>query len=95
METYTSKEAEKELSKIEGWIFKKDGIEKEFEFKDFVGAFGFMTKVALLSEKANHHPEWSNVYNKVHIRLTTHDAGGLTDKDFKLAEKIEALFFRI
>lgn len=91
METYKSKQAEKELSKIKGWSFQNDGIEKEFEFKDFVEAFGFMTKVALLAEKANHHPEWSNVYNKVHVRLTTHDAGGVTDKDFKLAGGIEGL----
>ena len=91
METYKSKQAEKELSKIKGWMFKKDGIEKEFVFQDFVEAFGFMTKVAFLSEKENHHPEWSNVYNRVKIRLSTHDAGGLTDKDFKLAGKIEAM----
>lgn len=92
METYTSKQAENELSKIKGWSFRSDGIEKEFEFKDFVEAFGFMTKVALSAEKVNHHPEWSNVYNKVHIRLTTHDAGGVTDKDFKLARKIDEVF---
>jgi len=91
METYTEKQAEKELSKIKGWSFQNNGIEKEFQFKDFVEAFGFMTKVALLAEKANHHPEWSNVYNKVHVRLTTHDAGGVTDKDFKLAGGIEGL----
>ncbi|MFY0483307.1 4a-hydroxytetrahydrobiopterin dehydratase [Flavobacterium sp. PLA-1-15] len=89
METYTSKQAENELSKIKGWSFQNDGIEKEFEFKDFVEAFRFMASVAMLAEKANHHPEWSNVYNKVHIRLTTHDAGGVTDKDFKLAGGIE------
>lgn len=91
METYTAKEAEKELSKIKGWSFQNDGIEKGFEFKDFVEAFGFMARVALLAEKANHHPEWSNVYNKVQIRLTTHDAGGVTDRDFKLAGGIEGL----
>lgn len=91
MKTYDSKEAEKELSKVKGWSFQNDGIEKEFQFKDFVEAFGFMARVALLAEKANHHPEWSNVYNKVHIRLTTHDAGGLTDKDFELAGEIERL----
>lgn len=92
METYTSKQAKNELSKIKGWSFRNDGIEKEFEFRDFVEAFGFMTRVALSAEKVNHHPEWSNVYNKVHIRLTTHDAGGLTDKDFELARKIDDVF---
>ncbi|MGH8841403.1 MAG: 4a-hydroxytetrahydrobiopterin dehydratase, partial [Advenella sp.] len=56
-----------------------------------VQAFGFMTKVALLAEQANHHPEWSNVYNKVDIRLTTHDADGLTERDVKLAQAIDAL----
>jgi len=91
METYTSKQAEKELSKLKGWFFQNNGIEKKFEFKDFVEAFGFMARVALLAEKANHHPEWSNVYNKVHVRLTTHDAGGVTDRDFKLAGGIEGL----
>ena len=91
METDTSKQAENELSKIKGWSFQNDGIEKEFEFKDFVEAFGFMARVALLAEKAYHHPEWCNVYNKVHVRLTTHDAGGVTDRDFKLAGGIQGL----
>ena len=92
MKKYTTEEAKKEVSKRKGWLLKKEGIEKEFEFKDFLEAFGFMTKVALLAEKANHHPEWSNVYNKVQIRLTTHDANGLTKKDFDLADKINDVF---
>lgn len=91
MKTYDPKEAERELSKLKGWSFHNDGIEKEFQFKDFVEAFGFMARVALLAEKANHHPEWSNVYNKVHVRLTTHDVGGVTDRDFELAGSIEGL----
>ena len=62
---------------------------KQFEFRDFISAFAFMTRVALEAERANHHPDWSNVYNRVHMRLSTHDAGGVTDKDLKLAETIE------
>jgi len=66
-------------------------IRRDFKFADFPAAFGFMTRVALLAEKAGHHPEWSNVYNKVTIVLTTHDAGGLTDKDMALAKAIDAV----
>lgn len=73
------------------WQFIDKGIEKEFQFKNFIEAFGFMSKVALYAEKANHHPEWSNVYNKVKIRLSTHDAGGFTQKDVDLADKIDGL----
>lgn len=75
------------------WALAEDGsaISRSLRFDDFVSAFGFMTKVAILAEKANHHPEWSNVYNKVDIRLTTHDAGGLSQRDFDLAKKIDAL----
>ncbi|WP_375198123.1 4a-hydroxytetrahydrobiopterin dehydratase [Sphingobium sp.] len=68
-----------------------DGIRRLFTFADFVGAFGFMAKVALLAEKADHHPEWSNVYNRVDIILTTHDAGGLSRRDIDLATRIDAL----
>ncbi len=67
------------------------GIKRSFRFGNFVEAFGFMTKVALLAEKADHHPEWSNVYNRVEIRLTTHDAGGLSKRDVALAAKIDGL----
>ena len=69
----------------------RDAIEREFRFKDFAQAWGFMSRVALLAEKQDHHPEWSNVYNKVSITLTTHDAGGLSDRDIKLARAIDAL----
>jgi len=74
-----------------GWTIRqeRDAIHKEFAFKNFNEAFSFVTRVALQAEKVNHHPEWSNVYNKVWITLTTHDKGGLTDKDIKLAEFIE------
>ncbi len=74
------------------WTEKNDKLVKTFEFNNFVEAFGFMTKVAIIAEKMNHHPNWSNVYNKVSIELTTHDAGGLvTDKDRELAKAIDAI----
>ena len=67
----------------------RDGIVRRFAFDDFVSAFGFMARVALLAEKADHHPEWSNVYNRVDILLTTHDAGGLSMRDIDLARAID------
>lgn len=73
------------------WQLKEGKLHKEFKFADFVAAFGFMSKVALLAEKADHHPEWFNVYNKVAISLTTHDAGGISTRDFALAAAIEKL----
>lgn len=69
----------------------RDAITRSFTFADFSQAFGFMTRVALLAEKADHHPEWSNVWNRVDILLTTHDAGGLTQRDIALAQAIEAM----
>jgi 4a-hydroxytetrahydrobiopterin dehydratase len=83
--------AQKALQSLPGWGLSADGkgIEKEFKFKDFNAAFGFMGRVALHAEKLNHHPEWTNVYNKVAVRLTTHDAGGLTEKDIALAALME------
>ncbi|XP_060710149.1 pterin-4-alpha-carbinolamine dehydratase [Hemiscyllium ocellatum] len=74
-----------------GWsdVEGRDAIYKEFVFKNFNQAFGFMTKVALQAEKMDHHPEWFNVYNKVHITLSTHDCGGLSERDIKMATFIE------
>lgn len=68
-----------------------EGLTRRFTFPDFVAAFGFMTRVALLAEKADHHPEWSNVYNRVDILLTTHDAGGLSERDIAMARAIDAM----
>jgi 4a-hydroxytetrahydrobiopterin dehydratase len=68
-----------------------DGVRRSFTFRDFNQAFGFMTRVALIAEKADHHPEWSNVYNRVEIVLTTHDAGGLSQRDIDMATAIDAL----
>ena len=75
------------LADLDGWSLVEDGtaIEAEFSFKGFNAAFGFMTRVALAAERQNHHPEWSNVYNRVTIRWTTHSKGGMTELDVKLA----------
>jgi 4a-hydroxytetrahydrobiopterin dehydratase len=70
---------------------QRDALVRSFKFKDFVEAFGFMTRVAILAEKADHHPEWSNVYNRVEILLTTHDCDGLSERDLALAEAIDRL----
>lgn len=76
-----------------GWVMVegRDAIQKEFRFKSFVEAFGWMTRAALWAEKWNHHPEWQNVYNRVEVVLTTHDVGGLSALDAKLARKLDAL----
>lgn len=81
------------LARLPEWtpVSGPDGIARRFTFTDFVEAFGFMAQVALLAEKADHHPEWSNVYNRVDIILTTHDAGGLSQRDIDLAMGIDAL----
>ncbi|KLE33816.1 4a-hydroxytetrahydrobiopterin dehydratase [Aurantiacibacter luteus] len=89
----TRAEAEGEMATLEGWEFSREGeaIRRFFKFADFVEAWGFMNRVALLAEKADHHPEWSNVYNRVEIELTTHDCDGLSHRDFELASAIDAL----
>ena len=76
-----------------GWayVYGRDAIHKSFKFKDFIEAFGFMTQVALIAEKMDHHPEWTNVYNKLDVTLTTHSAGGVTQKDLTLAQAIDTL----
>ena len=79
------------LDKLEGWSLEDDKLHREFRFKNFVAAFGFMTSAAIEAEKMDHHPEWFNVYNKVRVDLTTHDAGGITELDFQLAKKMNQL----
>lgn len=81
------------LRGLSGWNYDGDAnaLTRDCKFKDFSEAFGFMTRVALLAQAADHHPEWSNVYNKVSIRLSTHSAGGVTQKDVALAEAIDRL----
>ncbi|MDE2435443.1 MAG: 4a-hydroxytetrahydrobiopterin dehydratase [Sphingomonadales bacterium] len=81
------------LAEFPDWILRDDGlaIERDFKFGDFNAAFGFMTRVALYADKVDHHPEWSNVYNRVHITLTTHDADGLSTRDAAMARAIEGM----
>jgi 4a-hydroxytetrahydrobiopterin dehydratase len=81
------------LDMLSGWseVKGRDAITRTFTFKDFNEAFGFMARVALIAEKADHHPEWFNVYNKVDVTLSTHDAGGLTARDVKLAVEMDKL----
>ena len=89
----TSKQRETALRGLNGWVYDEssDAISHVFKFKNFSEAFGFMTRVALAADKAGHHPDWSNAYDKVTIQLSTHDAGGLTDKDVTLAKAIDAI----
>ena len=81
------------LARFPEWTHEpsRDAITRQFKFDDFARAFGFMASIAIIAEKMDHHPEWSNVYNRVDILLTTHDADGLSERDAKLAEAIEAL----
>lgn len=76
------------LARIPGWTLQAGKLHREFLFKDFSTAFGFMTRAALAAEQLNHHPEWFNVWNKVVVDLNTHDAGGITQRDFELATKM-------
>lgn len=84
-------EAEAALKTLSGWTLSDDGlaIERHLRFADFNAAFAFMTRVAMQAEKDDHHPEWSNVYNRVSMKLTTHDEGGLTAKDLSLAAFVD------
>lgn len=92
MNIITEETVQPMLAQLEGWAWVDGGIEKTYTFRDFTTAFGWMVSAAILAEKHNHHPEWSNVYNRVSVRLTTHDAGGLTDKDIGLATAFEGIF---
>lgn len=96
MESYSQSVIENSLKELNNgsedlWSVKEEKLNREFKFPNFILAFGFMTQVAILAEKADHHPEWFNVYNRVVINLTTHDAGGISKKDFELAQKISQL----
>lgn len=89
----TDAERDDALKGLPGWALREDGlaIEIDLEFGDFNEAFGFMTRVALYADKADHHPEWFNVYNKVRLTLTTHDAGGLSMRDVRMAQFIDGI----
>src|SRR5512141_2570426 len=89
----TSEARKSALGKLSGWseVTGRDAISRKFVFKDFNEAFGFMARAALVAEKMDHHPEWFNVYRTVEVTLSTHDAGGVTDLDIKLAEAMNRL----
>lgn len=82
---------EENLKNLEGWSFENGSIIKTYKFKDFKEAFSIMTRIAFECEKMNHHPNWENVYNNLTIKLNTHDVGGITQKDFDLAQTIESI----
>ena len=91
VEKLTAAKLEAELANLSGWAVKNGKLHKQFEFNSFIEAFGFMASVALVAESINHHPEWFNVYNRVTMDLTTHDAGGISVIDFELAKKVDEL----
>ncbi len=84
-------EIERRVKALPDWVIDHHKLYRHFVFDDFIDAFGFMARVALLAEAMNHHPEWSNVYNRVEIHLTSHDVDGLSERDFILAERINGL----
>ena len=87
----TETQVSEAVSSLVGWELLDGKLHREFQFRDFVEAFGFMSRVALVAEKMNHHPEWFNVWNTVRIDLSTHDVGGLSSRDVELAKAISAL----
>lgn len=91
VEKLSSSEIERRLGQLDQWSVADGKLSREFAFPDFVRAFGFMTSAAIEAEKLNHHPEWSNVYSRVTVHLTTHEADGITALDFELARKMDAL----
>jgi 4a-hydroxytetrahydrobiopterin dehydratase len=88
---YSANNIQDKINELKDWEFKNNGLDKAFKFKNFTEAMAFLVQVAFIAEKQNHHPEIWNVYNKVTLRLTTHDEDGVTDKDFKLAAAIDGL----
>jgi|SRR5919197_5815492 4a-hydroxytetrahydrobiopterin dehydratase len=88
----SEQEIQREVNMLQGWAVLNGKLKRSFEFNSFVNAFGFMTKVAMEAEKMNHHPEWFNVYNKLNIELVTHDLGGISNYDIKLAGIISKLY---
>lgn len=88
---YNEEELQSVVTKLPGWEIRHGKLHREFQFLDFAHAFGFMATAAVLIEKKNHHPEWANVYNRVTVDLTTHDAGGVTHRDVELAETLDKI----
>ena len=92
IEPLASEEIERRVADLEGWTVKDGKLHRTFVFKNFIEAFGFMSRAALVAEKQNHHPDWSNVYKTVVVDLNTHEAGGgITERDFALASKMNGL----
>lgn len=87
----TEQDIQTAIDELGSWTVDGGKLHREYRFRDFVQAFGFMTQAALLAERADHHPEWFNVYNRVVVDLTTHEAGGITERDIELARGMEAL----
>ncbi len=87
----TKEQIQLRLQRLKNWSFVKGKLYAEFKFPDFIEAFGFMTKIAIIAQSMNHHPEWFNVYNKVQVHLTTHEVEGISDRDFDLAQRINKL----
>ncbi len=95
MDKLSETEIRHAVTTLPGWDVKDEKLHREYKFDDFVHAFGFMATAALAIEKMNHHPEWSNVYNRVTVDLTTHDAGGISSKDIELARLLDAFAARM
>ncbi|WP_335966925.1 4a-hydroxytetrahydrobiopterin dehydratase [Galbibacter sp. PAP.153] len=91
MKTLSEKEIQERIAKLDYWDYEEGYLVTSLDFKDFADAFAMMTRIAFEAQAQNHHPEWSNVYNNLTIRLNTHDADGITEKDFALANKIEEI----
>lgn len=91
MAKLSESEITERLKTLDGWEYHENAIHTTFEFNDFKDAFSVMTRIAFEAEAQQHHPDWSNVYNKLQISLSTHDAGGITEKDFTLAKTIDAI----
>lgn len=91
----TESEIKEALADLEGWTIQDEKLHREYRFRNFVQAFGFMAQAALLAERAAHHPEWFNVYNRVVVDLTTHEADGITKKDLDLAREMEGVAARM
>lgn len=91
MKPLTELQIRSKLQELEGWLYEDNALHTTFEFDDFKDAFSAMTRIAFEAERLNHHPDWSNVYNKLQISLSTHDAGGITENDFEFAQVINDL----
>lgn len=95
MQKLSDAEIKDKLNSLQGWSVQNGKLHKDYKFADFMHAFGFMSTAAIAIEKMNHHPEWSNVYNRVTVDLTTHDAGGISQNDFDLARLLDGIAVKL